>query len=253
MNENLTQPMTMTITDRPVHERRDFKYVVTGGSLLAFCAGFLNIVSILYTGFTVSHNTGIFTNMSSQFARAKFSAALFKLGILTAYLLGSASVGFFISKTKFHYSRFYGFFFIAEAILFFLVIQLYDNKHMNMSVILSSLSMGLQNGLFTNFSGAVVRTTHVTGLITDVGLIIGHWLRGKEETKDLWKLKVLFPLMIGFFIGAFIGTISFDMYSIHALYIPTTILGVGGTAWTILRLKYKFKMDKKTNTFEIQS
>lgn len=77
--------------------------------------------------------------------------------------------------------------------------------------------MGVHNSLFTNFSGAVVRTTHVTGLMTDIGLILGHWIRRGEEVKDLWRLKVLVPLYLGFLFGAFVGGVVYNFYGIWSL------------------------------------
>ncbi len=69
-----------------------------------------------------------------------------------------------------------------EAILFIITVHLYGGENKDSAVLITSFAMGLQNALFTNFSGAVVRTTDVTGLMTDIGLIIGHYVRGKEET-----------------------------------------------------------------------
>ena len=102
--------------------------------------------------------------------------------------------------------------------------------------------MGLQNGLFTNFSGAVV-----SGLITDVGLIVGHYIRGKENTTDLWRLKVLIPLMIGFFIGGYLGSICHRNMGVLAMYFPIIVLGTTGSIWTGLRLISQMKSTPRYN------
>jgi uncharacterized membrane protein YoaK (UPF0700 family) len=102
--------------------------------------------------------------------------------------------------------------------------------------------MGLQNALFTNFSGAVVRTTHVTGLLTDIGIHFGHLIRWREQTKEFWRVKVLLPLLFGFCIGGSLGTIGFDTIGVHAMYFPAIVLFVAGVIWTIWRLKYQHNM-----------
>ncbi len=232
----------------PIHERKDFHLIVLGGMVLAGCAGFVNICSILTTTVTVSHNTGIFTRMSQQFGSGEIKAALYKMLVLFCYLLGSAFVGFFIQKEKFYLTRKYGMFFMLESLLLFIVARLYDNDEHTYSVLISSFAMGLQNGLFTNFSGAVVRTTHVTGLLTDVGLIIGHFIRGKEQTTDLWRLKVLVPLMIGFFCGGFLGGICHTIFDHAAMYFPAVILGSAGTFWTVVRIKNQMNKKPKYNS-----
>ena len=236
------------LTEIPVYERKDFNYIIAGGFVLAACAGFVNICSILQTSITVSHNTGIFTKMGHDFAKIDLPAAIFKMFILIGYLFGSATVGFFLQKDKFKLSRKYGLFFITEAILLFITIKLYQLNESTWSVIISSYAMGLQNALFTNFSGAVVRTTHVTGLLTDVGLILGHYLRGKEKNLDLWRLKVLLPLMCGFFIGAFSGTLLFNCMGVLAMYFPVLILGVSGSIWTALRLTSQLNTTPRYNS-----
>lgn len=50
-----------------------------------------------------------------------------------------------------------------------------------------AVACGMQNGMVTTWSGAVVRTTHFTGTITDTGLVIGHWLRYKLNLKEEWE------------------------------------------------------------------
>ena len=49
-------------------------------------------------------------------------------------------------------------------------------------------AMGLQNGLATYYSNAVIRLTHITGMISDIGMLLGEAVRRKEFTEDLWKL-----------------------------------------------------------------
>ena len=56
--------------------------------------------------------------------------------------------------------------------------------------------IGVENGLFISYKGVVVRTSHITGSLTDMGVYIGHCIKGKTE--DKWK--VFFCLFILFFI-----------------------------------------------------
>ena len=62
--------------------------------------------------------------------------------------------------------------------------------------------------LYNEYSGSVIRTTHVTGTFTDIGIIFGRLLRGKTE--DMWKLKILFPLAFGFILGAVLSGVFFS-------------------------------------------
>jgi uncharacterized membrane protein YoaK (UPF0700 family) len=223
----------------PVYERPDFYYIVFGGAVLATCAGFVNVVFITFLSFTVSHNTGVTSKMAMHLAKFEIAHFFDKFLVLLAYVIGSTTIGFFNSKQKFYYSRKYGFFLIAEAIVLLIATYLMENNEHFISIVLTSYAMGLQNALFTNFSGAVVRTTHVTGLLTDIGLIFGNKLRGREKIIDLWKLKVLFPLLTGFVLGGFLATLAFEIMGPSCMIFPIAVLGGAGVIWTIWRLKYQ--------------
>lgn len=96
---------------------------------------------------------------------------------------------------------------------------------------------GLQNALVTQVSGAVVRTTHITGLVTDIGLNVGAGLRGAwrgvgDGTK-LWGRAVLQGLLVvAFVVGGVLGALTFRAVGVHAFMGPVglcTVLAIG--AW----------------------
>jgi len=73
---------------------------------------------------------------------------------------------------------------------------------------LVAYAMGAQNAMTTFFSGAIVRTTHVTGSLTDIGIeTAALFLRrsGMKCGHKTWKLEVLLCFVAGFFAGASIG------------------------------------------------
>jgi hypothetical protein len=80
----------------------------------------------------------------------------------------------------------------------------------------------------TTFSGAVIRTTHVTGILTDIGLIIGQAIFHKRTRKHLWKLKILVPLYTCFFCGSVIGWFVFGLLHKKAILFPCAIVGCLG-------------------------
>ncbi len=93
-----------------------------------------------------------------------------------------------------------------------------------------ALACGLQNGMCTTFSGAVIRTTHVTGILTDIGLILGQATFYPRTRKHLWKLKVLLPLYGGFCLGGIIGWFADKILRIQAILVPCVIVGCSGLA-----------------------
>lgn len=239
MNKLLTTMKSDGPGETPVHERDDFNYIVFGGSILSLCAGFVNVIYMNHVLLTVSHNTGVTSRMAINLGKLNISEAGFGALVLFFFFLGSTTVGYFQKKSKFYYSRKYGFFLMGESLMLILAVYLFHVENVTIPCFIASYSMGLQNGLFTNFSGAVVRTTHVTGLLTDVGLIIGHRLRGIEKSSDIWRLKVMIPLFIGFVSGGILSQICYTMWTFYSLAIPIFIYFIGGLIWSVWRLSYQ--------------
>lgn len=81
-----------------------------------------------------------------------------------------------------------------------------EDSHRWMTGYLVSFAAGLQNAMTTHFSGAIVRTTHVTGTLTDIGVELGAIAAGREG-RQTWKLALLIIFYVGFFLGGVVGTL----------------------------------------------
>jgi uncharacterized membrane protein YoaK (UPF0700 family) len=101
--------------------------------------------------------------------------------------------------------------------------------------------MGLQNGMVSTFSGAVLRTTHVTGVFTDLGIFIGHRLRGLQVDKRRIRLCLL--LLASFCGGAAAGAFGFGRFSYATLYFPAALTGWVGLSYGIYRHHRKDEQD----------
>jgi hypothetical protein len=89
-------------------------------------------------------------------------------------------------------------------------------------VCLVSFASGAQNGMTTFFSGAIVRTTHVTGTLTDIGIEIAALVL-RRRWSDTWKLEILLCFFICFFLGGIIGTVCALTFPESALFIPACV------------------------------
>jgi uncharacterized membrane protein YoaK (UPF0700 family) len=75
--------------------------------------------------------------------------------------------------------------------------------------------MGLQNAVITKISGAVIRTTHITGIATDLGIDLGRWLfcniaRNTDFVPRPKRVAMLSILLVSFFIGGLVGAVGFQ-------------------------------------------
>lgn len=196
-------------------------WVEAGGFLLTLLAGSVNAIGLLgFNHQAVSHLTGISSLLSLDLTNQNFSAALHLSLILLSFVLGSVLSGCLIERTALRLGRPYGVALLIESVfLVFAMIALLNGS--DTGHYWASAACGLQNGMVTTFSGAVVRTTHVSGIFTDLGIMIGQRLRGKRWDR---RRAILYVTLVGgFFVGGVIGSYGFRYLEFGALGIPATI------------------------------
>lgn len=196
------------------------KWVEIGGFLLAATAGFINAIGLL--GFrhqAVSHLTGTSTFLSLEIADANFADAAHLLIVMASFVLGAAFSGVVIGNTALRLGRRYSVALIVEAVLLFAAMWCLNSGQQS-GQYFASAACGLQNAMTSTYSGAVVRTTHVSGLFTDLGIALGLRLRGQPFDKR--KIILYFTLITGFISGGIAGALNFERLSFTALAIPAS-------------------------------
>jgi uncharacterized membrane protein YoaK (UPF0700 family) len=197
------------------------RWVETGAFLLAFLAGSVNAVGFL--GFqhqAVSHLSGTTTILGAELASVNFLSVTHLLLILLSFVFGAALSGILIRHTALKLGRNYGVALLIEgALLFAAMMMLLDDS--TYGHYLASAACGLQNAMATTFSGAVIRTTHLTGIFTDLGIMLGAKLRGVSFDK---RRVILYLLLIGGFVsGGIAGSLLFKYVDFFALALPATM------------------------------
>jgi uncharacterized membrane protein YoaK (UPF0700 family) len=90
----------------------------------------------------------------------------------------------------------------------------------------------------TTYSGALIRTTHVSGLFTDLRIMLGNWLRGMPI--QMRKVKLYLILINGFIVGGVFGAWSFQLWAINALAVPACVtLLLAAAYWRFLHNKQR--------------
>ncbi|WP_246813467.1 YoaK family protein [Neptunomonas phycophila] len=197
------------------------RWVEYGAFILALIAGCVNAIGLL--GFehqSVSHLSGTATLLGTSLVNTSFTAALHLLMILVCFFLGASLSGFLLHGSALKLGRHYDTALLIEAVLLLGAIFLLSHE-LSYGHFLASAACGLQNALATTYSGAVVRTTHVTGIFTDLGIMVGEKLRGERFDK---RKAILFLLIItGFIVGGVVGALLFAMWRFYALLVPAVI------------------------------
>ena len=212
--------------------------MLLAGCLLAFGAGFANAAVVFQTGTSVSHLTGDVARLSFDIVLESPGLAAGLLSVIAAtggFFGGAFLAGLLIHHPQLDTARPYGRAIFSIGILF-IVSHYLLISHPVIAITISAFACGFQNSLVSRYRGLVLRTTHLTGLITDFGITLGMSARGFEIPR--WKILVPAAIALSFFSG---GTASFVM-SLRFHFPALLILGVGyvsaGLLWTIYKHVY---------------
>ena len=100
------------------------------------------------------------------------------------------------------------------------------------TVMLLCYAMGLQNAVVTKLSHAEIRTTHMTGIVTDIGIELGrllYWNADRElppVRANRRRLRLLLALLACFVTGGIAGAAGFGHYGNLATLPLAALLGV---------------------------
>ena len=166
----------------------------------------------------VSHLTGTFTFLSLEIENLNTPEIIHLLLVALSFLIGAVFSGFIVGNTALKLGRRYSFALFVESLLL-LSAFLFLNKNSSYGYYFASVACGLQNALTSSYSGAVIRTTHVSGLFTDIGIMIG--LRFRGHLADKRKIILYVTLISGFICGGVVGAVLFNSFSFMAILLPS--------------------------------
>lgn len=207
------------------------RWAWVGGGVLAFIAGMVNAAG--YMGFrhqSISNLTGSTTLLGISLGTADGGEALHWVVSLLAFVVGAALSGVIVQKSTLKLGRPYGIALLLESLLLFAAVPLLD-REWSAGLWLASMACGLQNGMVSTYSGAVFRTTHVSGMFTDLGIYLGHRLRGLEV--DGLRASVCVLVIGSFMLGGVVGALLFERLREHSLLIPAVLTGLCGALYSV--------------------
>lgn len=208
------------------------------GYSLAFIAGAINAGGFFAVDQYTSHMTGIVSAMTDDLALGNVGLALAGLGALLSFLCGAACSAILINWARHRNMQSeYAFPLMLEAGLLLCfglmggTLSLRNGLFVPVTVMLLCFIMGLQNAIITKISHAEIRTTHVTGLVTDIGIELGkllYWNKTHHPgdvahvRSNQPKLRLLSTLLLMFFCGGVTGALGFK----HVGFISTVPLAL---------------------------
>lgn len=211
------------------------RFVLLGGCLLAFLAASLNTAFMVRLGTSVSHLTGDVSRFAIDLSSAGSeprTAVSFLAAALTGFVAGAMLSGALIHHPRLELSRPYGRSIAGIGVLLLGANQLLPRSEVG-AVALAATACGYQNALATHFRGVILRTTHVTGLLTDLGVMLGMRLRG--HSVDSFKIGAPACLVLAFFLGALAGAFASTHFGTDVFLVIGLAYLAGGLGWTVLK------------------
>ncbi|MDX6747158.1 YoaK family protein [Polaribacter sp. PL03] len=208
---------------------RTLKHNLRIATVLSFVAGTVNVTGFLSFNQLTTNVTGHFALFISDVANFEFWKGTIYLLYIFSFLFGSFLSSFLIEKFK-RKEKLNIFVLptIIESIILISIAtisNLTDIKYPNIIICLLLLAMGMQNSYVTKISNTIVRTTHLTGLFTDLGIELSQLFFNESypnRTKIKSTIKLRIYIICFFFLGGITGGI---LYSSFGLKLNTLILG----------------------------
>lgn len=211
--------------------------------VLAAIAGALNTAAFHAVGFFSTNMTGNVSALSDHAAAADWLISAFYLSIVLAFVAGASTSTLLINAGRRRQIRsIYAIGILAEAVLMtaLAVTEIFLGPHQKGPTLILGLSflMGIQNAVVTRISDARVRTTHVSGMSTDIGIELSMLLdiaRGREPTEEAtphrMKLRLHTQTVLSFLAGGVAGVLLYQSIGNQLLFAAAAVLfAIAGNA-----------------------
>lgn len=213
---------------------RNLKHNIGIASLLSFVAGIVNVVGFLSVQKLTTNVTGHFAFMVEEAFSFHFMQSFFYFIYIFSFLFGAFFSNLIIELTQKVTDKNI---FIIPVLLEILLLTIiaflnfnYIIENPNLIACLLLFAMGLQNSLVTTISNSVVRTTHLTGLFTDLGIEISQLFFYKtveQRTQLFSSIKLRLTIITTFFVGGILAGLFFSTFKIKTLLLASCILLIG--------------------------
>lgn len=188
------------------------------GSITAFVAGMVNVSSVIVFFAFTSNITGHVAILAEEIAKGHWYQVLVVFGWLSLFFVGGFISNYFVITFNSKNSYLAHAFPLFLEFLCLISVGIYGEYFYDESlqeteylVALLLLAMGLQNGLTASISNSTVKTTHLTGLFTELSVTIAMFTKSKfrKSTDLLNKAKLLTTIFLSYLIGGIIAGLIF--------------------------------------------
>lgn len=208
-------------------------------AVLALSAGFVNAVALLILALPVGNLTAITTQLGMNTANPWLYEGHVLAAILLGFLAGATMAGAVLAPTQASAGPRHAIVLFTEAVLLVLAaagvedtfvkaqLQALGVELTAVQAMFAAAALGLQNAMTSSFGGMSIRTTHFTGTVTDLGLMLG---RVRQDGIKKWKAAILVTTLLLFLGGGIAGILFGARLGGYSLFIPAATCAIVAAA-----------------------
>ncbi|MFV8355152.1 YoaK family protein [Flavobacterium sp. XS1P32] len=214
-------------------KNRTFIHNLRLATLLSFVAGIVNVTGVLSVQTLTTNITGHFAYFAEEIMKRDYAAAIPFFVFTVFFLFGAFTSNFLAELISRKHPNLSHVIPIALEIIVLIGVGIFgvqsslsssEGKWITFAML---FAMGIQNSLVTKISQSTVRTTHLTGLFTDLGIELSQlfFYKKSEENKKLkTNIYLRLSIIIFFFIGCISGGFLFNLLQMKTLFVAATFL-----------------------------
>jgi uncharacterized membrane protein YoaK (UPF0700 family) len=196
-------------------------WMQVGAFLLAMNAGMINVLGLVTVVHqAISHMTGNVSILAMSLVNGQYDVLLYASLVIISYVLGSTYSGLILANSHFSLGRRYGIP-LSLVAFFILLCWLFLPYFPAYGLLWAAVAMGVQNAMVSHYQGAIIRTTHLSGVLTDLGLALGYFLRGLHVGRRRVVLHLL--ILFGFLLGGILASVLYPLLQLNAFLVPAIL------------------------------
>jgi uncharacterized membrane protein YoaK (UPF0700 family) len=221
----------MMLLERPEHRER--RHDLWLGGSTALVAGFVNVCSVIAFFAFASNVTGHAAIFAEELVKGHLHQTTVVIMWLTAFMIGAFFANLSVTLLDDRAPRLGRLIpLVAETVLL-LGIGYYGHRHYGETLTETEymvgcllLAMGLQNGIVSTVTNSVVKSTHLTGVTTDIGVELAMMLKEKNRRDDVLRFKFALHMIIfvSYLLGGVAGGVLYLQMGFEAFYLACAAL-----------------------------
>ncbi len=214
-------------------KNRTFIHNLRLATLLSFVAGIVNVTGVLSVQTLTTNVTGHFAYFAEEIMKKDYAAAITFFVFTIFFLLGAFTSNFLAELISRKHPNLSHVIPISLEMIILISVGIFGAQSALSSIegkwiaFTMLFAMGIQNALVTKISQSTVRTTHLTGLFTDLGIELSQlfFYKKPEENKKLkTSIYLRLSIIIFFFIGCISGGFLYNLLEMKTLFVAATFL-----------------------------